>query len=226
MDAIVTSLEIVPPERTPSSSFADGSRKPMSTVVLHLEGGDSKSIRVPMRAARILEGEEPALPCGKAAVLDAIHAIEGRACYATLIDMLSRRDYATQEAVDKLVSYGYRQQEIDSAIARATASRYLDDERFVTSFIDGHKARGWGRRKIEAELRRRGIDVALIDGYPDAYFSDEDDAERARALLARRSIPTANAFERLVRFLMSKGFSYGVAADAVRERLDGTSEAS
>lgn len=226
MDATVTSLDIVPPERRASSSFADGSRKPMSTVVLHLEEGGCQSIMLPVRAARILEGEELDLPCGKSAAFDTIRAAEARACYATLIDMLSRRDHATKEAADKLASYGYRRQAIDSAVARATASRYLDDGRFVSNFIDERKARGWGRRKIEAELKRRGIDVADIDDYPDAYFTEENDLERARALLERRSIPTTNAFERLVRFLMSRGFSYGVAAEAVRERLNTASDPS
>lgn len=220
MTSVVSSLEILPPERRASSSFNDGSRKPMSTVVLHLEGGDERCIMVPVRAARLLAGEEPELPCEVGVALDAVHAIEARACFAALIDMLSRRDYSSHEAADKLANYGYRQQEIDAAISRAEGLRYLDDARFVTTFIEERKAQGWGRRKIELELKRRGIDVSDIEGYPDEFFSDDDDLARARALLSRRSVPESNAFERLTRFLMNKGFSYAVASAAVRSRLD------
>ena len=58
-----------------------------------------------------------------------------------------------------------------------------------------------------------------IPGYPDDFFSVDDEVERARAVLARKRIPETRAFEKLVKHLMGKGFSYGAASDAVKERL-------
>ena len=60
----------------------------------------------------------------------------------------------------------------------------------------------------------------MLSGYPDRFFSAEDDLERACAALARKAVPERNAFERLVRHLMGKGFPYRIAAQAVRIRLD------
>ena len=79
--------------------------------------------------------------------------------------------------------------------------------------------RGWGRIKIEQELQRRGVDPAEIPGYPEEFFDEHSDVERAAALLARKSIPENKPFEKLVRHLMSKGFSYSIARDAVQQRL-------
>lgn len=220
MQPDVVSIDIIPPERRGSSSLGNGQRKPMSTVVLHLEGGEDRRVMVPVRAARVLDEEQPALPCSTDRAFEFIHAVEGRMCFSQLVDMLSRRDHSTGEARDKLSAYGYRPQEVDAAIARATECRFLDDSRFTSTFIEERKARGWGRRKIELELKRRGIDVSEVEGYPEAYFSDDDDLSRARELLARRPVPDDRAFERLVRSLMSKGFSYSVAAEAARERIE------
>ena len=63
-----------------------------------------------------------------------------------------------------------------------------------------------------------------IPGYPEDYFAVEDDLARASALLAKRRVPETRAFEKLVRFLMGRGFSYHVAADAVKSRLDAERE--
>ena len=52
----------------------------------------------------------------------------------------------------------------------------------------------------------------------------EDDLARASALLTKRRIPETRGFEKLVRFLMGKGFSYHIAADAVKARLDAERE--
>ncbi len=62
-----------------------------------------------------------------------------------------------------------------------------------------------------------------IPGYPEDYFAVEDDLARASALLAKRRVPETRGSE-LVRFLMGKGFSYHIAADAVKARLDAECE--
>ena len=100
----------------------------------------------------------------------------------------------------------------------------MDENRFCSYFIEERKRRGWGQRKIEAELKRRHVVLDDIPGYPEDYFAVDDDLARASALLAKRRVPEARAFEKLVRFLMGKGFSYHIAADAVKVRLDASSE--
>ncbi len=219
-EASVTSLSIALPDASARARAASRGRKPMAEVTLHLDGGDSREIVVPTRVGRLLEEDAVALPLPADEAFDAIHALEGRVCFAMLTEMLSRRDHSSDEIRRKLASYGFRDIEIDASLARAREHRFLDDGRFAAYFIEERLRRGWGRRKIETELRRRGVDLEAVPGYPDAFFSEEDDRARARALLERKPVPEARAFDKLVRFLMSRGFGYGVAAEAVRERLD------
>ena len=63
-----------------------------------------------------------------------------------------------------------------------------------------------------------------MPGYADDYFAVEEDLAGASGLLARGRVPETCGFEKLVRFLMGKGFSYHIAADAVKPRLDAECE--
>lgn len=219
MTLSMVELEVrLPDRKRASSSFS--LNKPMAEVSCIMDGGRVREIVVPVRVGRVLMTDPLPLSMPEDEAFDAIHALEGRICFSVMTEMLSRRDYATGELRDKLKRYGYRDQEIDACLAKAADLRFIDDNRFTGYFIEERKRRGWGRRKIERELSLRGISIEDIPGYPDEYFTEEEDLERACALLTRKSLPDDRAFEKLVRHLMGKGFSYGVAAQAARRRID------
>lgn len=222
MSLQVTGIEVRLPDRARRAALAYSAKKPMAEVSLSLDNGRTREIVVPVRVGRVLRDECIPLPQGEDEAFDAIHALEGRVCLAMLTEMLSRRDHGTEEAKRKLRLYGFRDIEIDTAVARATELRFLNDNRFAGYFIEERKRRGWGMRKVEAELKRRGMDPTSIDGWPDAFFSPEDDIERARQILARKIIPSQRGYEKLMRHLVGKGFSFDVASRAVRERIDGS----
>ena len=214
----VTDIEVRLPDKARRALASYSAKKPIAEVTLTLDNGRSREIVVPTRVGRVLQAEGIPLPQDEDSAFDAIHALEGRVCLTMLTEMLSRRDHGTEEARRKLSLYGFRDIEIDAAVERATELRFLNDDRFVSYFIEERKRRGWGRRKVEVELKHRGIDLDAVPGWPDDFFSDDDDLSRARELLSRRPVPSNGAFEKLVRRLMSKGFSYSVAAQAARER--------
>lgn len=220
-DLKVVDLEVTLPDRKATSFGAYSSRKPLAEVRLVLDNDDERAIVVPVRVGRLLikEGFLP-LPIQVDEAFDRIHSLERSVCFTMLTEMLSRRDHGTEEVRSKLASYGFRPQEIEPSIKRAADMHFLNDSRFIESFIEERKRRGWGERKVSAELRMRGIDVSAIPGYPEAFFDGDDDAARAYALVSKRRIPDARPFEKLVRFLMGKGFSYAIASDAVRRRID------
>lgn len=218
MTLLMTRLEVRLPDRRSASSFST-SKKPMAEVSCIMDNGRSREIVVPVRVGRLLMDDAIALPLAEEEAFDSIHALEGRICFAQLTEMLSRRDYAMAEARERLLNYGYREIEIDAALCKASDAKFLDDRRFATYFISERIRRGWGRRKIEVELRRKGVDVNDLPGYPEDYFSDDDELERAMDLLARKAIPAVRPQEKLMRHLMGKGYSYSVSATAVRRRL-------
>ncbi len=193
--------------------------KPRAEVVFEPEAGEDLSFSVPPRVARAFAKTDIVFPASYEFLRDELMRVDARECFAALVEALSRRDYGVAEISEKLRLMGFRSRSIEAAVERAREARYLDDARYLRQFIEERKRRGWGRRKIELELKRRGEDPYTLDDYPGAYFSQDEDLERARGLLARKTVPDARAFEKLTRFLMAKGFSYSVASSAVKERL-------
>lgn len=222
MGLTATSLEVRLPDKRQRAAAAYARKKPMAEVTVHVEGGRTREIAVPARVGRLLgDGAGLGLPMPEDEAFDAVHALEGRVCLTMITEMLSRRDHAEGEVRDKLTSYGFRPQEIDRGIERARSMRFLDDARFASYFIEERKRRGWGRRRIEAELKRRGVDPVGVEGWPEAYFPPEGEIDRARSILDKKRVPDRRAFEKLTRSLMAKGFDYQTASAAVRERLQG-----
>ena len=226
MTGDIVDIEVRYPDRRElAASSSAGRMRPRAQVLFHLDGAverdaEPRSQWVPPRVARSFEQNLPELPCSYHDASAALDACEQKLCLVALTEMLGRRDYGEREAQRKLQHAGFRPTALAYALERARELRLLDEERFLASYVEERLRRGWGRRKIEADLRQRGSDPYRLPGYPERYFSPEDDLERARAVLSRKAVPQQNAFERLVRHLMGKGFSYSVAAQAVRARLD------
>lgn len=206
-----------------ASSFTTGYRakKPKAKIEFCLDDDSNWTKWTPVKAARVFIKNQPSYPCDKSAALDAVKDIELKCAKNQIMEMLGRRDYSAFELTDKLSIYGYRQETIDIALRRVQELHFQNDDRFTRYFIEERKRRGWGRRKIEVELKRKGIDVGSIPGYPESYFSEDDDTARAQALISRKSIPENRAFEKLVRFLMNKGFSYSISASVVKDYISG-----
>lgn len=130
---------------------------------------------------------------------------------------MGRRDFSTQELSERLSRDGYPPMIVDEIVGRSRESGIVDDARYGAAFARSKICAGWGRLRIERELRRRGVEPCDIPGWPDEFCDAGD--ERARALdLARRRRRTGRSdFARLARFLIARGFSPSVAADVARE---------
>lgn len=221
MDVDVTALTFRYPDRAARAAASQPlSKKPAARIIASCDDTQDRVLFVPVRVARHVEQDAPELPLAYASLRERVFAAEDALCYAVLIEMLERRDHSVAEARRKLDVAGYRSDTIEHAIARAQEARFLEDARFARTFIEERIRRGWGRIKIEHELARRGIRSSDLPGYPEAFFSVDDDLERAGAILARKSVPRERAYEKFVRHLRSKGFTYDIAMRAARRRLE------
>lgn len=220
-----TSFTVTYPKRNSASLNGFSSRqRPRADIAITCEDGSQQHRWVPSRVARAFEKDPGEFPRPCTHLLDTIGELERAQCFTALTEMLSRRDHSVKEAHDKLITLGFREPEVDEALRRAECVRLLDDMRFAASFIDERMRRGWGRRKVELELHRRGIDPSMLPDYPEAYFSYDEDFERASALLRKKQVPQTRPFEKFVRFLVGKGFPYDVAIAAVRAHLEAADE--
>jgi len=100
-----------------------------------------------------------------------------KAAYA----LLARREYGRQEMVNKLRGKGFAPELVESVVEQLVTERLLSDERFVDAFVRSRGNRGYGPRRIEAELRERGISDELSDERIAAGPSEDESDWVARA---------------------------------------------
>lgn len=143
-------------------------------------------------------------------------AADSNAAMDSLVRLLGVRERSVQEAQGRLAEKGYCESASSQAIERALACGLLDDERFAKVLIKSKLSAGWGRHRVEQALYRFGIDKESIPGYPDEFFAEEEQLERALAALKRHRSHAKNPRQAAYRYLVSKGYSSQVASVAVR----------
>lgn len=117
----------------------------------------------------------------------------------------------------KLTSFHLSESQKNAVLNSLKENGFLDEARYVESFVRGKVRSSWGRQKIVAALRAKGIPAELID-QACADISVDDYQEKLREAIAkwRRSHPDEAANSpKLVRHLLSKGFRVEEALEAV-----------
>jgi regulatory protein len=82
------------------------------------------------------------------------------------LDLLSHREHSRRELLSKLgAKFGLPVDDdtLQNCLSQLAADGYQSDERFAEVFVRSRRARGYGPLFIEQELRRRGVDTALIN---------------------------------------------------------------
>jgi len=111
----------------------------------------------------------------------------------------------------KLASFSLSDAQQDAIVKLLKENRFLDDERYVESFVRSKVKASWGRQKIVSALRAKRIPSALIEQYC-AQIPAADYQEQLRSAIEKwqRQHPNVErAREKLIRHLLSKGYSIG-----------------
>ena len=130
------------------------------------------------------------------------------AAFAKALRLISVRERSLSEMRERLQKEGYPEEQVDDTIERLVLYGLLDDTRFAEAYIKGKLRSGWGKIRIERGLKTFGVDVSTIEEYPQAYFSVEDEVERALKELSRLKTIAKNVRDAQYRRLYSKGYSY------------------
>lgn len=124
-----------------------------------------------------------------------------------------------KEIRDFLRRKGYLQEVSDYVLDKMKDYGFVDDETFAASYIESASKRK-GSRLIQLELRQKGVDGQTID---DALSALDDETESAKRCLERymRGKPFDEAtIRKAYRNLLSKGFDYDTAKQAIESLKD------
>jgi regulatory protein len=106
----------------------------------------------------------------------------------------------------KLAHRGYPEPEVDGAIERLAADGFLNEEETARMLVRELQRRGYGRRRLEHDLRRRGAEETAASAALEDV-ADEDELERAGSVAARwRATHPARDASALARHLERRGF--------------------
>ena len=142
------------------------------------------------------------------------------AIYEKLTSFCAYQERCKSDVLEKLYKLKVPKDDFDEYLTKLNDQNFLNEERFVKAFISAHSKKKWGKTKIRSALSGKRIDGGLIKKYLDLIEEGDYDEQR-KVLLQKKwmSIRTGSPKEKknkLIRFLLSKGFEMGKVMAAVK----------
>lgn len=133
--------------------------------------------------------------------------------YIRAIDLISRRLRSEKEIRDYARRKSWTADNTERVIERLKVRGYLNDKVFAESFVRARQNAGkYSRRRIELDLRRKGITDSIVK---EVLHDEVSDTDALRKLIAKRAKryddPT-----KLKAYLLRAGFNY----DDINREID------
>ena len=135
---------------------------------------------------------------------------------------LSYRPRSYAEVEQKLSDKGFGNAVVNTVLSYLVRLGYLNDEKFADQWVQSRvRLRGLGRRRIQQELRDKGVDREIVRRTLADVLTADLEVETARKaaegkLRTMKSVDRETRRRRLAGFLERKGFSYDVIHDVLR----------
>ncbi len=139
-----------------------------------------------------------------------------RRAYNYAVSLLARRDHSEKELKDKLLLKGYKEG-ADEAIEKLRNGGYVSDEHFARLYTrELQTLKKYGKRRIEQELYRKGIDRDIIREVLDETEFEESELVSLIERKYSRYLGDEKGVQKTVNALLRMGYSYGEIRDALR----------
>jgi regulatory protein len=136
----------------------------------------------------------------------------------------SYRERSEAEIRSKLDKLQIPVEEHDNYVARLLDLDILNHDRFCRSYIRGKfRIKSWGRIKIRAGLRQKGISNDTINPLLEQEIDEEEYLSKIDELLGRKSekLKEKNFYKRkasLMRYLQQRGFETDLIFDRINQK--------
>lgn len=147
--------------------------------------------------------------------------------YDITLRFLSYRPRSEKEIRDKLISKKASLEIIEKIIAKLKEKKFINDEEFAKWWIESRLAyKPRSINLIKRELLQKGIDRELIDAQITNFqFPISNELKNAKKLIEKRlsrykGLDRRKIYEKLGRYLASKGFDWDTVKKSIDETLD------
>lgn len=140
-----------------------------------------------------------------------------RRAYNYAVSLLSRRDHSEKELMNKLSLKGYSDG-AEKAIDKLRAGGYVSDERFARLYVrELQTFKKYGKRRIEQELYRKGIDREIIREVLDETDFDESELVSLIKRKYGRYLSDEKGVAKTINGLLRMGYCYSEIRSALKE---------
>ena len=155
---------------------------------------------------------KPADPLDENALYDyAVQALGRRMRTVAELERLMRAKVEAGEAGESKMA---------AVVARLKEYRYLDDTVFASTYTRlRQENEGFGKRRVQQELTRKGVHRDLIDSTLDTAYGSTSEEDLARRYLASKRIgkpQNQKEIARVIRRLVTAGFSISILSKILK----------
>lgn len=142
-------------------------------------------------------------------------AVNVRRAFNKASELLSRRDHSEKELLIKLRQKGFSEG-AEAAIEKLRNYGYVDDERFASSYaLELQRIKHFGKRRIEQELFKKGIDREIVSNVLDSLEFDENELCKLIIRKYYRNLDTEKGVQKTINALLRTGYGYREIKDAL-----------
>lgn len=144
--------------------------------------------------------------------------------YLQMARICSRKEYSPYDISKKLFRLSLTNEVIERIIIKLKNDNYINEERFIRSFInDKLRFNGWGVKKIEMHLRYKQLSPNIIEMVLSEY-SDTELNSSLQSLLEKKwkLVKGESNYEKngkLIKYALGRGFKMGDIISCI-ERLN------
>ena len=127
---------------------------------------------------------------------------------------ISASQKTEREIKEFLTKKGYLSAVIEYVLEKMRSYGFVDDRAYAAAYAENAVKRK-GKKLIELELKRKGINGEAIDQATENLQGEEDTAKRIAEKYMRGKTPDRANLQKTFRYLLSKGFVYDTAKSAL-----------
>ena len=149
--------------------------------------------------------------------------VNSRRAFNKAAELLSMRDHSAKELLTKLRQKGFSEG-AEQAVEKLKEYGYVDDRRFAQSYANElQRVKKYGKRRIESELFKKGIDRETIFEVTEELELDNSELVSIIERKYLRYLDSEKGVQKTVNALLRLGYSFGEIKEAlntVKESLD------